>query len=436
MRILRDFCHDNRSCMIALLCLCAVPLFPEYVAPFLTIGAVIGAFADARKRGDTLRIGMIGKLFAVYIAYMAVGVLYSEHKLNSLSTVAMWVVAFCAYLALATLLVNRRRLHLFLCLFALSAGIVGLIATTQYVLRDLLNLSLPNQVWEWLDVRFYRHFPMNVDIHIATHRVAATFNNPNIMSEFLVMAIPLVALCGFYGYRTRLTLTARVCVVLALTGVAASFSRGAYLALVSILLLVFVTNLRKLPPLLLSLIAALALLPEVILSRFFSIGLTSDFSITQRFDAWDVAIQSILESPLFGTGPGISNFSEYAQAFGVTVPHAHNIVLQLLIEGGFVGLFLLGIIAIRLLHNSVECLSRSPKTHLFGVFFLGFSMAFLVYGMVDFPFLCPKLVITFFTVIGTADAVFSSYLGKRTVPLVKAIPKFTVTNQKQKTALK
>ena len=436
MRISREFCKDNHLCIIAVLCLCVVPLFPEYCSPFLVIGALGCAAADARGRGDTLRIGTIGKLFALYIAYMAIGILYSEHKLNSLSTVTMWVIAFCAYLTLTTVMINRRRLHLFLLLFSLSAGLVGLIAAAQYVLRDLLNVSLPNQVWERLDLWFYQYFPMDVDIHIATHRAAATFNNPNIMSEFLIMVIPLVALCGFHGYRTRLKLTARFCVVLALLGVAASFSRGAYLALLSIALLVFVTNLRKLSPLLLSLVALLALLPDVILSRFFSISLTGDFSITQRFDAWDAAIQAILESPLFGMGPGISNFSEYALTFGVTVPHAHNIVLQLLVEGGFVGLFILGIIAIRLLHNSVECLSRSPKTHLFGVFFLGFSMAFLVYGMVDFPFLCPKLMTTFFTVIGTADAVFSLYLEKQTLPLSKAVPPFRFPEWKQKTVLK
>ena len=436
MRAKRDFFKESRACIAALILLCSIPLFPEYCAPLFTIGAFVCAAVDARHRGSAIHIGTLGKLLAVYIAYMAVGILYSEHKLNSLSTVLMWMIAFGGYLTLTTVIINRRRLQLLLLFFALAAGLVGGIAAVQYVLRDIVRLPLPNQVWEPLDVLFYRYFPMDVDIHIATHRVASTFNNPNIMSEFLVMAVPLTAVCGFDGSRTRLKLTARVCLVLALLGVAASFSRGAYLALLSMLLLLLVTNLKKLSPLLLSLVAALSLLPEIIISRFFSIGVTGDFSITQRFDAWDAAIQAILQSPLFGMGPGISNFSEYAQTFGVNVPHAHNVLLQLLVEGGFVGLFILAVVAIRMLQNSAECLSRSPKTHLFGVFFLAFTISMMVFGMVDFPFLCPKLMATFFMVIGTADAVFSLYLGRSTVPLAKALPSLRLSEWKRKPAAK
>ncbi len=426
MNIRRELGKENRTCIAALILLCIVPLFPEYCAPVLAIGALVCAGFDARHRGDTLRVGTLGKLFLLYIAYMAIGIVYSKHKLNSLSTVLMWVVAFCGYLTITTLIYNRRRLHMFLFFFSLAAGLVGLVAGVQYLLRNILHLPLPNQVWEALDVVFYRYFPMTVDIHIATERAAGTFNNPNILSEFLVMSIPLVAVCGFDGQRTRVKLTARCCLLLALIGVAASFSRGAYLALLSILLLILVTNLRKISPLMLSLIAAVSLIPEVIISRFFSIGLTNDFSITQRFSTWDAALQAILRSPLFGMGPGITNFSEFAKTFGLNVPHSHNILLQLLLEGGFVGLFLLSLVAIKLLQNSAECLSRSPKTHLFGVFFLAFSVSFVVYGMVDFPFLCPKLMATFFTVMGTADAVFSLYLGQTAVSFSTLLLRFDI----------
>ncbi len=434
MNIRRELAKENRSCIAALILLCSIPLLPEYCAPLLTIGALVCAVLDARRRGDILRVGTLGKLFLLYIAYMAIGILYSKHKLNSLSTVAMWIVAFCGYLTITTVIFNRRRLHMFLVFFSLAAGLVGLIAGAQYLLRNLLHLSLPNQVWEPLDVVFYRYFPMTVDIHIAPERAAATFNNPNIMSEFLVMSLPLVAVCGFDGQRTRVKLAARCCLLFVLVGVAASFSRGAYLALLSILLLILVTNLRKISPLMLSLVAAVSLIPEVIISRFFSIGIIHDFSITQRFSTWDAALQAILRSPLFGMGPGITNFSEFAKTFGLNVPHSHNILLQLLLEGGFVGLFLLSLVAIRLLQNSAECLSRSPKTHLFGVFFLAFTVSFLVYGMVDFPFLCPKLMATFFTVMGTADAVFSLYLGQTAVSFSNLIPRFDI--RQHRTALK
>lgn len=421
MKTIREVFRESPACVVALLLVCAIPLFPEYVAPVLVMGSLIAAGMDARHRGEWVQIGTTGKLLLLYILYMALGILYSSHKLNSLSTVLMWAVMFCGYLSVTTVVFTRRRLQTALFFFTVAAGLVGLIAATQYLLRDIFNLDLPNQVWKPLDEIFYRYFPMDVDIHIATHRAAATFTNPNIMSEYLVMAIPFAALCGFHGARTRSKLVARFCLLLALLGVAVSFSRGAYLALLAMLLLIIVTNLRRVTPLLLSLVAAASLVPEAIIARFMAIGSVTDSSISQRFAAWDIAVQAIIESPLTGLGPGISNFAEYVQAMGVNVPHAHNVILQILLEGGFIALFLLVLVATKVLQSGIELLNHSPKTHLFGVFFLVFAISFVVYGMVDYPFLCPKLVGPFLMILGLTDATSALYLQRSTTPLNKVV---------------
>ncbi len=231
------------------------------------------------------------------------------------------------------------------------------------------------------------------------------------------MAIPFATLCGFDGCRTRTKLTARFGLLLAIIGLAVSFSRGAYLAALSMILLILVTNLRRITPLILSLIAAVSLIPEAIILRFLSISDTAEFSVTQRFEAWDLAIQAILDSPLVGRGCGILPFWEYVQSFGLNVPHAHNLILQILVEGGFIALFLLAWAAIKLLQNSMDLLAHSKKTHLHGVCILAFGVAFVVYGMVDYPFLCPKLIGTFLTVVGFADAAVSLHLKRPATPL-------------------
>lgn len=415
--MVRELFHESPACIVALLLIGAVPLFPEYLAPPLVVGALIAAAVDAHRRGTTIQIGPIGKLLLVYVAYMAVGVLYAEHKLNSLATTGMWAVMLCGYLTVTTVAFTRRRLHTLLLFLSVTAGIVGLIAVIQYVAQNILGLPVLNQVWYHLDKFVYSFFPMEISLDHAMHRASSTFSNPNIMSEYLVMVIPFATLCGFDGRRDRVKLVARACLLLAVFGVGVSFSRGAYLALLAMLLLILVTNLRKITPLLLSIVAAVALIPEAIISRFIAIGSVNDSSISQRFAAWDVAIQAIAESPLFGLGPGISNFSEYLHNMEIFVPHAHNVVLQILVEGGFVALFVLLIVAIRVLQNSVDLLNSSPKTHLFGVFFLVFAVSFVVYGMVDYPFLCPKLVGTFLMVLGMADATASLYLQRPTTPL-------------------
>ena len=297
--------RESKAAVWAFSFLCAIPLLPEYCAPVLAIASLLFAVADARRRGRTVQIGDVGKILLLYVAYLAVTALFSSHILNSLATVGMWVVMFCGYLTVSTVATSRRRIRIFLLLFSVAAGAVGGIACLQYILRDLCHLKLPNQLWVSIDELFYRLFPMNVDIYIATHRAASTFNNPNVMSEFLIMAIPFATLCGFDGCRTRTKLTARFGLLLAIIGVAVSFSRGAYLAALSMILLILVTNLRRITPLILSLIAAVALIPEAVISRFLSISDTAEFSVVQRFETWDVAIRAILDHPIFGLGCGV-----------------------------------------------------------------------------------------------------------------------------------
>lgn len=409
--------QKDRACTVALLLLAAIPLLPEYCAPVLVIGSLLAAVWDTRLRRESLRIGTIGKILLLYIAYMAIGIIYSAHPLNSAATVLMWFLMFAGYLTVTTVICNRRRLETALFFISISAGIVGLIAAVQYVLRNLLGVSMPNQVWYALDDFIYRYFPLSLDLLLGEHRAASTFNNPNILGEFLVMVLPMVIYYGFSGRRTVRHLIGRGCLMLALIGVAVSFSRGAYLALLSMFLLIIITNLRRLTPLILSLVAAVSLIPEAVIARFLAIGNSTDAAISERFVAWDVTVQAIIQHPFLGLGPGVNNLWELLQNAGSTAPHSHNLILQVLVEGGFVALFLLALAATRLLQSSSQLMGHSPKTHFLGVSFMIFGVAFVVYGMVDYPFLCPKLVGTFLMMLGLAESCFDLYLQQNCVPL-------------------
>ena len=67
----------------------------------------------------------------------------------------------------------------------------------------------------------------------------------------------------------------------------------------------------------------------------------------------------------------------------------------------------------------MDLLNYSPKTHLLGTMFLVFTVSFVVIGMVEFPFLCPKLVGTFLIVLGFLEAACSLYLRQPTTTLSK-----------------
>lgn len=403
---------------LSILMLAVIPLLPEYFAPVLAIASLFAAYQDARSRGG-IRIGVLGKLLLLYIAHMSLGVLYSAHRGNSFATVLMWVIMFFVYLTLSTVLTSRKRLRIALFFVAAATGMVGLIACGQYVLRNILGFSsLPNQFWLLLDEFFYEHFPMSIDLMMGADRASGTFNNPNILAEYLVMVIPLVGYYGFYGKRTPLRMLGRCFTISAVFGAIVSFSRGAYIALLSMLLLIIVTHMRQLSPFIMCLIAAISLIPEAVIGRFLSIGGGGE-AIFERFEAWEVAVQAVIQSPLIGLGPGISNFWEYLTKMGVSAPHAHNLILQVLVEGGFIALFLLCLVATRLLQDSLGLLNRSRQTAPTGLIFLIFAVAFVVHSMVDYPFLSPKLIGTFCFVLGFFDGMSAQYLPNRFTPLSK-----------------
>ncbi len=414
----RLFYHEHAFTWAVLL-LTAIPIFPEYCAPVLAIASLFFARADAKKRNQAIQIGALGKILLVYLLYTAIGIIYSAHPLNSLSTFAMWAVMFCGYLTVTTVIHTRHRLHTALFLVGVAAAFVGAVACVQYLLIGILDKEVSNQLWLPLDEFFYTYFPMDIDLHMADKRASSTFNNPNILGEYLAMVLPLIGYCGFSESRTRRSLLSRLFLFAAILGAAVSFSRGAYIAMLSILLMIFVSNLKRITPLALSVVAALSLIPEAIMGRFLSIGKGgSDNAISERFEAWDVAIRTIIDRPLLGLGPGVSNFWEQLQNAGVDAPHSHNLVLQVLVEGGFIALFILCMIAIRMLQNSLELANRNRRGSGLGNALVMFVVAFVVYGMVDYPFLSPKLVGNFLMIIGFADAIAHIYLRQPFVTLL------------------
>ncbi len=416
----RLFRHET-AFMWAIFLLVSIPFFPEYCAPFLAVGSLIAAGYDARARHTAICLGDCGKLLLCYLLYLLIGVLYSAHPLNSLSTVAMWAVMLCGYLSLTTVLHTRHRLHTALFCVGAVAALIGVIACVQYVWVTVAG-EAPTQFWLPLDEFLYRFFPLELDLHMADHRVSATFTNPNIFAMYITMVLPLIGFCAFTGFRTRRTLLARGFLFIAVIGAAVSLSRGAYIAMLSMLLMLIFTNLKRITPLALCLVAGISLLPEAITGRFLSIGQgASDFAIFERFEAWDVAIQTIVGSPLIGLGPGVSNFWERLQAAGVGAPHSHNLILQLMVEGGFIALFLMCLIAIKLLQNGLEIANHKHRDAGAGNTLIIFVVAFIVYGMVDYPFLSPKLVGNFLMIIGFADAIARIHLQQEPTPLT-AVP--------------
>lgn len=404
----------------AALLVAVIPFFPEYLAPILAACSLIAAHYDAKSRKRDFQVGLLGKMIIIYIAYMLLGVLYSKHALSTLATVGMWAVMFMSYMALTTVLYNRKRLDTFILMASIIAGVVGLIGCVQYMLHVSLGLKIPVEFWGKIDNVVLDWFNVNIKEYTNGKRVFSTFNNPNIFAEYMVMALPFVTYYSIYGQRKNAHLICRFFLMASAGAIAFSFSRGSYMGLLAVALIFGFANMKKIALVVITIISGLFLVPQAVIDRLLSVA-QPDSSISERVQIWALGTSFFKENPLFGIGAGISNSWDLLLKSGVNAPHMHNLALQLLIEGGIIALIIFLAVGWNMVHFGISVTARRNRTHSFGVTMVAFSIGFFICGMVDFPVMTPKLVGMFMTALAFSDVAALLCLDRHMSPLTQIL---------------
>ena len=444
---LKDFAIDLKLPYLrSLLLIALIPLLPEYISFFLAIGALIFACQDIRQRKAKIRLGAIGKILLAYCAYVTVTAFFSEYRLQCVAVAAMWWFFFLVYLIVVNLLIDQDRADAFLMCITGVAGIIGLIACIQYRLDFFIDCNY-GSAWGWLDKYVFEYLPLTLNLAVDPGRAHGTFSNPNMLAQYLVMVSPFVICFNFIERRRKLRLFSRISLFLTFAGILFSFSRGGYIALLVLAIALIVINIRRrFATVTLYVISALLFLPEEVMTRLFSVrkGIThsgraagtistainnnltrsvpavaaadsnateivttigDDLAISERFEIWHQSIGHILERPFFGYGVGTEPTANLLKPeSGIPAPHAHNIVLQLLLEGGIFALILMCIIGFLAFRKGYK-LFRSGNNSSFWMGFavLGFVVCFILHGMVDYPLTTPRLIACFVTILGIIE---------------------------------
>lgn len=415
---------------------------PEYLSPVLAFLALLAAQKDVALRGVTLRGGSFALPLLLYLAYTIIGLTYASDTLSALGSVGLWSVMPLLYVAITSALIDRRRLNTALAYISVGIGVNGAIACVQYIAKATFKWDVDMQCWAWLDriLNTIFGYPVFDDFG---NRASASFMNPNVLAEFMIIFLPFMFYLLSRKTNDRRRPVVRMAVVLTAFGLLFTFCRGAYLAFALILALFFAVNLRKAPLLLLIALSVLLLLPGGVYARFFSISSATDYagnvvedagdnkddslldniienaekpqdgekpnkSLSERMQVWAASLDAILKRPLFGYGPGGHNIKAILQSYYVAPPHAHNLVLQLLLEGGIISLLLWLAIAFSAVRKGYRLLMRShrPQT---GMAVLAFVCGFCMISMTDYPFLTPKLIGGAVVALGLIDVIYDIY---------------------------
>jgi O-antigen ligase len=330
-----------------------LPRYTLVVIGALVLSGLVAVTAVHERRAPAWRNGLQWPLLGL-VAWTVVSTFTSKDVHVSLlgnygSYDGLYAtLAFATITMVTALSIRAEYIRKVLAALAFAGGGVVVL----YGLIQLHDTELGGHRWDfiaWHDTSF-------------SNQVFSTFGNPNHMAGFFAIILPSVAVLGLTATRRWWQVAAAVFGVAILVEVLRSAARGAWVAVIAsvvVLLVALAPELRRRPRLSVAGLGGLLVvvaggmavfghkLLHVPLSSLFRSGGTTP--VEQRFQIWHQAVLMAVHNPLTGIGPDAFAlvYPQYQSAAWVKglgpnylVNGAHDIVMNVLADKGFVGLAL------------------------------------------------------------------------------------------------
>ncbi|WP_026735472.1 O-antigen ligase family protein [Fischerella sp. PCC 9605] len=334
-------------------------------------------------RGSKILLVLITLLLAWY------GVSLFNGSAISFSSFRLQVEEVLAFLFVILRVDGEEKFNAVVFVFLVAVSVIALHSIKQFIEYDNTHYFL---IWRgaWT-VTESLEIPKGAIV-----RVVGYFNNPNVLATYLILLIPIVA--SLIKHPHAPTWMIGLLVALASVALLLTFSRSSIIAL---LLALGVTLTRKKP----FVFIFFAILVAATLLNPLSIGrLATGYA---RFSAWSIAIEMILQKPLFGVGLG--NFRTYAVNFW----HAHNLFLHIAAEAGLIAGTLLLTIVLVAIKQALELSRCGGRTRLIGQAFTVAFIAFGIASLMDNAYNTTAVSYTFWLLLGLLVAARRIFENRR-----------------------
>jgi len=298
-----------------------------------------------------------------------------------------------------------------------GATLISLIGIVQFLLQFSLSLNTILYFWSRITPFFLGNtFSTSVIthnswlVHVSSYdimRAIAFFPDPHIFSFYLGLIAPF-ALGLFFITKQKLWI---FCFMIIFIADLLTFSRGGYVGLFGGIILGTIllwshikTSVRHFMLLFLSSLVFLLAIPHnPITGRFLSSFDQSDHSNTHRIELWHRALVEINKRPLVGTGLGTYAHTINPRATYRTPIYAHNLILDITVELGFIGFFLFCGIFITTIYHLYR--NKNDYIALFAIISIGI---FFFHTLFDTPLFSVHVL----PIILLIAAIASSYENK------------------------
>ena len=372
----------------------AAPIVPTLVLVGICVLTMLSVLGHKSYTGEYgIKMGRCGLCLMLFLIISALSTVFSVSVKGSIGVIGMYIIFIGFYYIIRDQLRSERTLSGILKVFAISAAVVSVYGILQYVFKwDTTNA--------WIDTDMFEE---------ATMRAYSTLANPNVLGEYLILALPVIAIVILNYTKTTLEKlvywlvfgASFLCLIL-------TQSRGCWIGFM-VSAVIFVTyyksSLWKIIPF--GLLLLPFILPETMINRFLSVGDMSDSSTSYRVYIWLGTFHMLRDYWIFGIGQGEAAFRSIYPEYsyhGIVAPHSHNLYLQLVVESGVIAL---AVFVASMLIFFKDMINMQQKNRHFGTVAAALMSAvagFLVQSMFDYTFYNYRVMAIFFMVIAIGGA--------------------------------
>ncbi|MBO5142554.1 MAG: O-antigen ligase family protein [Clostridia bacterium] len=331
----------------------------------------------------------------MFILIYALSAIFSLSVITSMQ-IAMLVISFILfYFVIINSITTQKQLNAMLGIFVGIGLIIALYGIYQYLFAGTFASG------SFVDKTMFQ------DI---TTRVSGTFENPNVMGEYLLLVIP-VALTYFFNQKGWIKKIISLGIVgIMVVSLALTYSRGCYLGIAACVgVFLLLVNIKSIILFLAGIITMPFVLPASIMNRLTSIGNTNDSSTSYRISIWKGALDMIKDYWYRPIGQGTVAFNSIYPLYsysGVGAEHTHNLFLQILIETGIFGFVAFVGLIFKFFQYMGSGLNKSTNKNVSinMIAFISGMVGFLIQSIFDNTWYNNRIILIFWMFVGLAVA--------------------------------
>jgi O-antigen ligase len=387
----------KRYHLLLAFCILIVIVFPDnrwynIFATILALGLLVLFFIKTvTYEGYGFKIKNFDIYLILFIISVFLAEIFSLFPIESLRFLVFYINCFLLLLLLVSAIKTQEELSQVVTMLLAGITLTGLYGIWQKIVGVPVNLS-------------------QIDISLNEGmggRIYSTMGNPNNYAEVLVLFLPFYAAMVLNSKTFLKKLLFIAMAIPPLASLMLTLSRSSWIGFaVALLVFTFLWNKKLLPVIVIAGVFCIPFLPLSIYRRILTIFNPNDSSASYRVRIYRTVWPMLKEYWYSGVGLGSDAFMNVVRKYhlytGAVPPHSHNLLLQIWLEIGLIGVLSFIGYLIRLFKSSIKAIKskRDPKAVNIVIAGISAIIGVMVISLAEYIWFYHRVMVLFWVVAG------------------------------------